>query len=84
MFVAACELGCIQKFKLSGEFIARFGSKGTADGQLKWPCGLVVSLSQSEMLFVCDNGNHRIQVNDSLTALDSVAQNVVPSMNLKI
>ncbi|XP_065883186.1 E3 ubiquitin-protein ligase TRIM71-like [Dysidea avara] len=60
VFVAACELGCIQKFKLSGEFIAQFGSKGTADGQLKWPCGLVVS--QSEMLFVCDNGNHRIQV----------------------
>ena len=38
----------------------QFGSKGTANSQFQSPYGLV--LSQSELLFVCDNGNHRISV----------------------
>jgi len=60
LYVADESLGCIQKFKLSGEFISQFGSAGTAEGHFISPYGL--ALSQSELLFVCDSGNNRIQV----------------------
>ena len=60
LYVADCYLHCIQKLKLNGEFISQFGSKGTSSSQFQSPYGLV--LSQSELLFVCDYDNHRIQV----------------------
>ena len=60
LYVADCDLHCIQKFTLNGQFVSQFGNKGTAEGQLNAPFGLV--LSQSELLFVCDFNNHRIQV----------------------
>ena len=60
LFVADCNLHCIQKFTLCGQFVSQFGSEGTAEGQFNIPCGLV--LSQSELLFVSDCDNHRIQV----------------------
>ena len=60
MYVADGNLHCIQKLTMNGQFVSQFGSKGTAEGQFKSPHGLV--LSQSELLFVCDRGNHRIQV----------------------
>ncbi|XP_065889182.1 E3 ubiquitin-protein ligase TRIM71-like [Dysidea avara] len=60
VYVADCNLHCIQKFKLNGEFISQFGSEGTAKSQFQSPYGLV--LSQSELLFVCDKDNSRIQV----------------------
>ncbi|XP_065888508.1 E3 ubiquitin-protein ligase TRIM71-like [Dysidea avara] len=60
LYVADCNLHCIQKFKLNGEFISQFGSEGTANSQFQSPYGLV--LSQSELLFVCDRYNNRIQV----------------------
>ena len=53
LYVADSELNCIQKFMMGGQFVSQFGSKGK-------PYGLV--LSQSELLFVCDSNNHRIQV----------------------
>ena len=60
LYIADYHLHCIQKLTLNGQFVSQFGSKGTAEGQFKAPLGLV--LSQSELLFVCDSGNHRIQV----------------------
>ena len=60
LYVADCNLHCIQKFKLSGEFISQFGSEGTANSQFQSPYGL--ALSQSELLFMCDSDNNRIQV----------------------
>ena len=60
LYVADRWLHCIQKFTMSGQFVSQFGSKGTAEGQFNGPSGLV--LSQSELLFVCDSDNHRIQV----------------------
>ena len=60
LYVADCDLHCIQKFIMSGQFVSQFGSKGTVEGQFNGPYGLV--LSQSELLFVCDCYNHRIQV----------------------
>ena len=60
LYVADCDLHCIQKFTLNGQFVSQFGNKGTGEGQFNAPFGLV--LSQSELLFVCDFINHRIQV----------------------
>ena len=60
LYVADCDLHCIQKFTLNGQFVSQFGSEGTTEGQFNAPYGLV--LSQSELLFVCDCNNHRIQV----------------------
>ena len=56
LYVADCNLHCIQKFTLNGQFVSQFGSEGQFDA----PRGLV--LSQSELLFVCDCSNHRIEV----------------------
>ena len=60
LYVADCALHCIQKFTLTGQFVSQFGSIGTGEGQLNKPYGLV--LSRSELLFVCEYGNHRIHV----------------------
>jgi len=60
LYVTDYNLHCIQRFKLSGEFVSQFGCKGAANSQFNYPCGLV--MSQSELLFVCDCDNHRIQV----------------------
>ena len=60
LYVADCNLHCIQKFKLNGEFVSQFGTEGSNDGELNCPDGLV--FSQSELLFVCDKDNNRIQV----------------------
>jgi len=60
LYVADRILNCIQKFKLNGKFIFQFGSKGTAKSHFQCPYGL--AFSQSELLFVCDSNNHRIQV----------------------
>ena len=60
LYVGDRELNCIQKFKLSGEFISQFGSQGRANSQFQSPYGLV--LSQSGLLFVCDYFNDRVQV----------------------
>jgi len=60
LYVADCHLNCIQILTLKGEYISQFASKGTTEGQLNYPDGLL--LSKSELLFVCDYNNHRIQV----------------------
>ena len=60
LYVADSQLHCIQKFTLNGQFVSQFGSKGTTESYFNAPYGLV--LSQSELLFVCDCNNHRIQV----------------------
>ena len=65
LYVADGQLHCIQKLTMNGQFVSQFGSLGTAEGQFKGPHGLVSS--QSELLFICDCNNHRIQVfNDGL------------------
>lgn len=59
VYVADGDLHCVQKYKLTGQFVSQFGTKGIAAGQFDTPFGL--QLSQSELLFVCDSQNHRIQ-----------------------
>jgi len=60
LYISDSLLHCIQKFTLNGGFISQFGCKGTANSQFKTPHGVV--FSQSELLFVCDKDNNRIQV----------------------
>ncbi|XP_065919691.1 E3 ubiquitin-protein ligase TRIM71-like [Dysidea avara] len=59
VYVADLTLHCIQKFNFNGEFISQLGSEGTANGEFQSPHGLMF---QSDLLFVCDYNNHRIQV----------------------
>ena len=59
VYVADSDLNCIQKFKLDGKFVYKFGSYGSMNGQFRSPHGLLVCSSK---LFVCDRQNHRIQV----------------------
>ena len=60
VYAVDCILQCIQKFKLSGEFISEVEVGSTTDDSIKSPLSIVVS--QSEELFVCDSATHRIQV----------------------
>ena len=61
VYVSDGELNCIWKFKLEdGNFVSCFGSKGNKAGQFNEPAGLL--FSKSNLLFVCDRQNHRIQV----------------------
>ena len=60
VLVADRRLHTILKFKINGEFISQFGSQGDSHGQFQCPRGLLIS--RTELLFVCDKDNHRIQV----------------------
>ena len=65
LYVTDGILNCIQKFRLeNGEFkfISKFGASGDEDGQFMHPAGL--SLSKSNLLFVCDRNNRRVQIFD--------------------
>jgi len=48
----------VQKFDFDGNFINKWGSKGTGDGQFTFPSGIAVDL---QYVYVIDHGN-RIQV----------------------
>jgi DNA-binding beta-propeller fold protein YncE len=51
----------IQIFDPQGEFIAKFGEGGSADGQLSGPEGVGVD-KESGAVYVADTGNNRIQL----------------------
>ena len=49
----------VQKFTSQGEFIARWGSLGSGDGQFDKPVG--VAVDEAGNVYVADRNNHRIQ-----------------------
>ena len=49
----------VQKFDVTGEYILQFGSKGSSDGQLNNPHGVVI---HNDKVYVADCNNHRISV----------------------
>ena len=63
MFVAEYNNHRIQKFDSSGNFITKWGSWGTGDGQFRYPIGVAVDSSGD--MFVADTANNRIQKFDS-------------------
>ena len=52
----------IQKLTTGGEFMQKFGRRGTGQGQFDSPVSVIVD--QRDRLIVSDNGNHRIVILD--------------------
>ncbi|TLX90970.1 MAG: hypothetical protein E6K94_05125 [Thaumarchaeota archaeon] len=50
----------MQKFAKDGNFILKWGSKGTGDGEFNGPAGL--SIDRNDKIYVTDKNNNRIQV----------------------
>ena len=50
----------VSMFQTNGQFVKCFGRKGSGLGQLYKPRGIAMDFNK--MLYVCDCGNHRIQV----------------------
>ena len=53
---------CITKLTTTGEYITRFGSKGSAPGQLYFPSSLTIN---NNLVYVSEYGNHRVSVFDT-------------------
>ena len=62
VYVAEFSNDCITKLTTAGEFIIRFGSHGSAPGQLCSPTSLTINNS---LVYVCEYGNHRVSVFDT-------------------
>ncbi len=50
----------IKVFNQDGKFVFSFGSKGSLNGQFKFPLG--IDIGNSGKVYVADSGNHRIQI----------------------
>ena len=53
----------VKKFTLQGDYLSKFGSHGSGDGQFNDPQGL--TFNSKGLLYVVDRGNYRIQVFDN-------------------
>ena len=53
----------LSKFNSEGKLLKTVGGEGGRTGQFDCPYG--IALSKGDKLFVCDSGNHRIQVFDT-------------------
>ena len=62
MYVAEYGNHCITKLTTTGEYITRFGSKGSAPGQLCYPYSLTIN---NNLVYVSEYGNDRVSVFDT-------------------
>ena len=62
VYVAEWGNHCITKLTTTGEFITRFGSYGSASGQLYCPSSLTIS---NNLVYVSEYGNYRVSVFDT-------------------
>ena len=62
MFVAKWGNHCITKLTSTGEYITRFGSEGSATGQLFYPTFLSIN---NNLVYVSEHGNDRVSVFDT-------------------
>ena len=61
VYISDGKHNCIWKFTLEdGKYTSQFGKRGDKAGEFNEPAGLL--FSNSNLLFVCDRHNHRIQV----------------------
>ena len=60
---------CVYKFNKRGDLLKRFGTYGSGPKELNYPRGIAVA---GDQVFVCDRGNHRVQV--FTTELEPVKQ----------
>jgi len=63
LYIADKKNKCIQKFSSEGEFIKKWGSEGSEDGQFKIPAKVAIDTDNNIYVVDCDNG--RIQKFDS-------------------
>jgi sugar lactone lactonase YvrE/phosphodiesterase/alkaline phosphatase D-like protein len=49
----------VQKFNSKGEYLSKFGSFGSGNGQLDYPTGIVID--KEDNVYVADTGNTRVQ-----------------------
>ena len=61
VFVTQYGDGCLLVYDLNGEFIKRVGTPGSAEGQLKHPCGIAIHNTNGD-IYICDFSNNRIQI----------------------
>ena len=59
VYVADTENDRIQKFDGTGTFLAKWGSRGTGDGEFRAPAGIAVDGSGN--VYVTERENHRVQ-----------------------
>ena len=60
MYVSDSDNHRIQILTANGNFISKFGTKGSEDGEFKYPRG--ICLDQEGRVFVADQGNFRVSV----------------------
>ena len=58
--VSECSDNVVKKYSLQGDYLSKFGSCGSGDGQFSAPVGLC--FNSKGLLYVVDNDNHRVQV----------------------
>jgi len=59
IYVLECGNNCIDKFDPNGNFITKFGKKGSGDGEFSAPTD--ITLDKEDNIYVLDTGNCRIQ-----------------------
>jgi DNA-binding beta-propeller fold protein YncE len=64
VYLADSQYHRILVFNLLGQFITKWGSHGSGNGQFAWPKGIAIDNS-SGRVYVADRGNHRVQVFDA-------------------
>ena len=62
LYVAEWGNHCITKLTTTGQYITRFGSSGSAPGQLFCPSSLSIN---NNLVYVSEYGNHRVSVFDT-------------------
>ena len=62
LYVAGWGNHCITKLTTAGEYITRFGSKGSAPGQLFCPSSLTIN---NNLVYVSEYNNHRVSIFDT-------------------
>ena len=60
LYIADSGNNCIQKLTSRGEFLLKFGQKGSGQGQFDGPLAVIVD--SNNRLIVSDHRNHRIQI----------------------
>ena len=62
LYVAEDSNDCITKLTTKGQYIKRFGYRGSAPGQLSWPTSLIIN---NNLVYVTEEGNHRVSIFDT-------------------
>ena len=62
MYVADFGNDRIQKLTTGGQFLQKFGQRGSVQGQFQYPTSVIVD--QRDRLIVADSGNHRVVILD--------------------